>query len=64
MRIKAIDDKKKVTKIREQIKENNGYCPCVPKYAHNEDTKCMCKEFLQSPVGTECHCGLYVKVEE
>lgn len=64
MKIKAIDDKEKADEIRKKIKENNGYCPCVPEYAHNKDTKCMCKEFLKSPAGTECHCGLYIKVEE
>lgn len=64
MRIRTVNDKEKVKEIKEKIKENDGYCPCVPEYAHNETTKCMCKEFLESPAGTECHCGLYVKEED
>ena len=47
-----------VKKVREALKENGGYCPC--RVEHNEDTKCMCKEFRQQESGM-CHCGLYVK---
>ena len=32
-------------------------------YRVNEDTKCPCKEFLNSQELGECHCGLYIKVE-
>ena len=47
-----------VVKVRAALKENGGYCPC--RVEHNEDTKCMCKEFRQQESGM-CHCGLYVK---
>jgi hypothetical protein len=42
------------------LKANNGYCPC--KTIKNEDTKCICKEFMEQGLG-ECHCGLYKKIE-
>ena len=59
MEIKLSNDAKHVTEIHNKLKENDGYCPC--KIDKNEDTKCICKEFLEQPEG-ECHCGLYVKV--
>ena len=47
-------------KIEQRIRDNNGYCPC--RVLHNEDTKCMCKDFRdqikRGETGT-CHCGLY-----
>ncbi len=51
-----------VAEILEQIKSNGGYCPC--KVIHDEDTKCMCKEFkntLNSEKCSQdtCSCGLY-----
>ena len=44
--------------IRQALKDNGGYCPC--RLEKTEDTKCMCKEFLEQESGP-CHCGLYVK---
>lgn len=61
MRIKVSDDKEKVNEIRKKLKENSGFCPC--KLIKNEETKCMCKEFLEQKELGECHCGLYIKVE-
>lgn len=61
MRIKVSEDKKLVQEIREKLKENDNYCPC--RIEKTPDTKCMCKEFREQSIG-ECHCGLYVKVEE
>ena len=61
MRIKVSEDKELVQEIREKLKENDNYCPC--RIEKTPDTKCMCKEFREQSVG-ECHCGLYVKVEE
>ena len=58
---KMIKDKERAEKIRAKIKENDGYCPC--KLEKTEDTKCICKEFLEQGVG-ECHCGLYIKESE
>lgn len=51
-----------IAEILEQIKSNGGYCPC--KVIHDEDTKCMCKEFkdtLNSEKCSQdtCSCGLY-----
>ena len=54
-----------VKQIREKLKSNDGYCPC--RIQKNEDTKCMCKEFkeqIEHKQLGECHCGLYVVVEE
>ena len=62
MKIK-IYDKETEPIIRQAIKEAHGYCPCVLVTARNENTKCMCKEFREAPIGAVCHCGLYVKVD-
>lgn len=51
-------DTERADKIREAIKENQGYCPC--KLEKTDDTKCMCKEFILQEKGY-CHCGLYYK---
>lgn len=64
MRVETIKDKDKALIIQAKIRANNGYCPCVPSFAHNDDTMCMCRAFREAPVGTTCHCGLYIKVEE
>lgn len=60
MRIKVSDNKDHVEMIRKQLRENDGYCPC--RLVRSQDTKCMCKEFLEQEEG-ECHCGLYIKVK-
>lgn len=61
MQIKVSENKERVKEIREKIKANGGYCPC--KLIKNEDTKCICKEFLEQKELGECHCGLYIKIE-
>ena len=61
MRITVCENKEHVAMIRQKLKDNNGYCPC--RLIKTEDTKCMCKEFLEQPEG-ECHCGLYMKVKD
>lgn len=58
-------DKDFVKEFRKKLKENEGYCPC--SLIKNEDTKCRCKDFREQIVeGTlgECHCGLFVVIEE
>ena len=45
LKIKLNEDKEIVDTIKQELKENNGYCPC--KIIKNEDTKCMCKEFRE-----------------
>ena len=49
MKIKSIDDEDTANIIRQQIKNNDGYC--ISKTIKNENTKCMCKEFLEQGVG-------------
>lgn len=61
MKVKQNPDKDFVRMIREKLKENYGYCPCV--ISKTEDTKCMCKEFRDMLDNCEvgmCHCGLYI----
>jgi ferredoxin-thioredoxin reductase catalytic subunit len=60
-KIKVVDDKELVEAIRQQLKENGGYCPC--RISKTDDTKCMCKEFREQEIGI-CHCGLYEKYTE
>lgn len=65
MRVKQNPDKELVKSIREQLKANNGYCPCVLE--KTPDTKCMCKEFRDMIKNEEigvCHCGLYIAEED
>ena len=59
--IKLNPDKELVLEIRMALKANDNYCPC--RIEHTEDTKCMCKEFREQKSG-ECHCGLYIKIED
>lgn len=60
MKVRKNPDKVFVEEMRKAIKNNNGYCPC--RKEKTEDTKCMCKEFLEQGLGF-CHCGLYEKIE-
>ena len=59
--IKVSHDLELVQEIRQQLKENNGYCPC--RIEKTADTKCMCKEFREMEQG-ECHCVLYIKTKD
>lgn len=61
MKIVLNTDKSVVSRIKNELKENGGYCPC--SIIKTEDTKCMCKEFREMSEG-ECHCGLYIKYKE
>jgi len=65
MRIEINSDKDLVKEIRNKIKENDGHCACAIIF--DENNKCMCKEFreqIANGISGECHCGLYVAVEE
>ena len=64
MLIKRYATDEKAAEIRKAIKEAEGHCPCVLKAARCPETMCICKEFRDSPAGTICHCGLYIKVED
>lgn len=61
MKIRISDDEEFVKEMKEAIKKNNGYCPC--QVAKNENTKCICKNFLEDPTIGWCHCMLYYKEE-
>lgn len=61
MLIKLNDDKELVNRVRQALKDNDGYCPCALE--RNRDTRCLCKQFREMREGT-CHCGLYVKSVE
>jgi len=51
-----------VKRIREAVKENEGYCPC--KIFKTKENKCMCQDFVNSKELGPCYCGLYIKTEE
>lgn len=58
-------DKDFVKEFRQRLEENDNYCPC--RILKNEDSKCMCKEFreqIKEGKTGECHCGLFVAIEE
>ena len=61
MIIRVNKDKQFVAEMRQAIKDNEGYCPCV--ITRSPDTECMCKEFREMESGT-CHCGLYTKIPD
>lgn len=61
MKISVVKDVDKVSKIKEALERNDGYCPC--RLEKTPDTKCICKEFLESTSIGACHCGLYIKSE-
>ncbi len=48
-----------VKNLKKRIKSNNGFCPC--KIEKTQDNKCPCKDFRETK---ECHCGLYINIEE
>lgn len=72
MKVVTNPDKELVAEIREKLNENlvkygQKFCPCVIPAHYNEDTICMCKEFrdqMKREELGECHCGLYVIVED
>lgn len=57
--IKISDETELVEKIKQALKENDGYCPC--KLEKKPENKCMCEEFKNSK-DQECHCGLYIRI--
>ena len=60
IKIKTVDEPELVEEIKEQLRKNDGYCPC--RLSKTPETKCMCKEFREQRIGV-CHCGLYEKYE-
>ena len=61
MKIITNPNKEVVNEVRAALVKNLGYCPC--KLIHSPENKCMCKEFLDAPEKTWCHCQLYYKEE-
>ena len=64
MRLHVTEDKELAAVIRQGLKENDGYCPCVYQSKDKPEYKCICEEMRERvPVGQACHCGLYIKDE-
>lgn len=61
MHIKLTDDQELVAEMRQKLQDNDNYCP--GKKEKNPETKCICKEFLESDKTGYCSCGLYRKME-
>lgn len=61
LKVQLNKDEEYVREIKDALKENQGYCPCM--LIKSEDTKCMCKEFREQTTPGLCHCGLYEKIE-
>lgn len=62
MKIIINPDDTLVADVRKRLAENDGYCPCA--FVKEDDTKCMCKSFREQKSVGECHCGLYIKIED
>ena len=61
VKVKLNTDIDLVNKIKEKLKANDGYCPCV--LTKRPEDKCMCKNFreqMSQGIEGECHCGLYI----
>ena len=64
MKIHVVEDKEHVAIIREALKKNEGYCPCIYQSKGKVEYLCPCEDFrTKTPVGKKCHCGLYIKDE-
>lgn len=72
MKVMTNSDKELVAEIRAKLKSNKEkygkqHCPCVLPNKYNDDTVCMCKEFreqMERGEEGECHCGLYVLIND
>lgn len=65
MKISVSKNELLVRQIRNKLADNGNYCPCA--LVHNDDTKCMCKEFrdqIRRNEAGSCHCGLYEATNE
>lgn len=64
MKIHITSDEELKQVIRQGLKNNEGYCPCIVNSLGKEEYKCMCKDFRENvKPGNSCHCGLYIKDE-
>ena len=65
MKIHVTKDKEIAEMIRQGLKENDGYCPCVLNSKGQVDYRCPCRDFRENtPIHYSCHCGLYIKDEQ
>ena len=62
MKIIKNPNKDTYERVRKAVADNHGYCPC--ELIQTDDTKCPCKAFKEQTAVGECHCGLYMKIEE
>ena len=65
MKVITNPDSEFVKEVRAKVKANNGHCACAITF--DQDNKCMCKEFreqIANGVAGECHCGLYIAVDD
>lgn len=64
MKIHVTNNEELKNLIRQGLKDNDGYCPCIMNSKGKEKYKCICEDFrINTPVGQPCHCGLYIKDE-
>lgn len=65
MKYRESSDKETVRFVKEQLKQNDGYCPSVMNSIGIEDYHCPCKDFEENiQKGETCRCGLYIKVKK
>lgn len=65
MKIHVTDNLELANLIRQGLKENEGYCPCIANSKGQEKYKCICEDMREHvEVGQACHCGLYIKIEQ
>lgn len=65
MKIHVNSDKELVAAIRQGLRDNDGYCPCVANSKGQQQYKCLCEDFRNNvKPHNVCHCGLYVKDED
>lgn len=64
MKVHVTSDEELKQTIRQGLKDNDGYCPCIINSREKEQYKCMCEDFRENvKPGNPCHCGLYIKDE-
>lgn len=66
MAVKLNEDKSIVERIKNGLKEKDGFCPC--KLGKLPENKCMCDEFKAQIKDPDfegyCHCMLYYKSKD
>lgn len=62
-KIRLNEDEELVKRIKEGLKQKDGYCPC--RIGKDEAYKCICQEFREQIADPQfegyCHCMLYYK---